>query len=395
MKPIRANYSIVVALTVAFAFYYSAFAQVPLEKGPSTDDVAKETGRNETTKESKTRSGKPAETPAKNTSTDELIGLLPRDILTSRTGTPETRMPYFSALVSSPVSVKQPGISDDHRVLAKQLLNPAASLSRISFESNLDLALAANRQGNRNRSENNPAQLAKQLLNPVSSLARISLESNVDFGLAADREGYRYIMNLEPVLPFVLGENWSLISRTRIQLAQQDGIIESSVQSGLGDMLQSFFLSPRNSGPVFWGAGAALLIPTATDTQLGTGKFGLGPAIAAGSHSGPWTYSVLARHISSVAGHCDRQDVSWTFIRPSVAFTTKSAWIFALDAESTYDWVNKQWSVPIHVEVSKILNVGRHPVSFGGALTCWAATPPGGPQACGVRFMITPLFPVR
>jgi hypothetical protein len=237
--------------------------------------------------------------------------------------------------------------------------------------------------------------LAKKLRNPVSALARIYFESNIDFGLAADREGYRYTMNLEPVIPFALNKDWNLISRTRFPLIQQDGVVESTMQSGLGDILQSFYLSPSKTEPVFWGAGTALLIPSATNTLLGTGKFGLGPALVVGKQQGAWTYGATVRHIWSVAGHSDRPDVRSTYLQPFVAYTTRSGWSYAIDTESTYDWVGQRWSVPIHVEVSKVIRLRKHPVSFGGAVTCFAATPPGGPQACGVRFMITPLFPAR
>jgi hypothetical protein len=178
-------------------------------------------------------------------------------------------------------------------------------------------------------------------------------------------------------------------------LISQDGIVESTVQAGLGDILQSFFLSPSKAEPVFWGAGASLLIPTATDTRIGAGKFGLGPTVAVGRHHGGWTYGALARQIWSVAGHSDRADVRSTYIQPFVAYTTRSAWTYSLNTESTYDWVGKQWAVPIHFEVAKVLSVGRGAVSVGAGVRCWAATPPGGPQACGVRFSVTPVFPAR
>jgi hypothetical protein len=245
------------------------------------------------------------------------------------------------------------------------------------------------------QSEDDRFMLAKKLRNPVSALARIYFESNIDFGLAADREGYRYTMNLEPVIPFALNKDWNLISRTRFPLIQQDGVVASAIQSGLGDIIQSFFLSPSKTEPVFWGAGTAMLIPTATNTALGAGKFGLGPALVVGIQQGAWTYGATVRHIWSVAGHSDRPDVRSTYLQPFVAYTTRSGWSYAIDTESTYDWVGQRWSVPIHVEVSKVIRLRKHPVSFGGAVTCFAATPPGGPQACGVRFMITPLFPAR
>jgi hypothetical protein len=243
--------------------------------------------------------------------------------------------------------------------------------------------------------DDDPAALAKELRNPVSSLARISTRSSFDMFLAADREGWRYATAFEPVIPIRLHKDWNLISRTTIPLVQEDGLFESTTQTGLGDVIQSVFLSPSQTGPFFLGAGAAFLIPTATDTRLGSGKFGLGPALAIGKQHRAWTFGALTDHIWSVAGHSDRANVRTTRIQPFLAYTTRSAWTYSLDTETTYDWVGKHWSAPVHVEVAKVIRLGRQPLSVGAALRCWAATPPAGPQACGVRFTVTPIFSAR
>lgn len=243
--------------------------------------------------------------------------------------------------------------------------------------------------------EDDPAILGRKLRNPVSSLARIYFDNRLDFGMASNREGYRYKMNIEPVLPIALSRNWNLIVRTRIPLISQDGIDESKVQAGLGDILQSFYFSPNTTHSVFLGVGTTLLIPTATDTHLGTGKFGLGPAAVIGVQHRAWTFGLVTRHLWSVAGHSDRADVSATYLEPFVSYTTRSAWSFSVDTESTYDWIGKRWSAPISFEIGKVLRVGGYAVSVGGGMSCWAATLPGGPQACGVRFSITPLFPAK
>jgi hypothetical protein len=241
----------------------------------------------------------------------------------------------------------------------------------------------------------NLAALAKDFLNPVSALASVSFRNTLDYALAADREGWRYTMDFEPAFSISLNKDWHLISRTTLPLLQQDGIIESTTQTALGDILQSVFLAPKKTEPYFWGGGAAILLPTATDTQLGRGKLGLGPTLTVGKQQGGWTYGVLARQLWSVAGHRDRADVRTTFVQPFMAYTTKTAWTYSLNTESVYDWVGKQWSVPIHLEVSRVVPFVRQPVRVGLAMRCWAATSPGGPPACGFRFIATPLFPKR
>jgi hypothetical protein len=45
---------------------------------------------------------------------------------------------------------------------------------------------------------------------------------------------------------------------------------------GLGDMVPTFFLSPKKPGKLIWGAGPVLQLPTATNTFSGTGEAGIG-----------------------------------------------------------------------------------------------------------------------
>jgi hypothetical protein len=61
--------------------------------------------------------------------------------------------------------------------------------------------------------------------------------------------------------------------------------------------VQSFFVSPAKTVPFIWGVGPALLIPTATDDLLGSGKFGLGPTVVVLKQNGGWTYGALVNHL--------------------------------------------------------------------------------------------------
>jgi len=49
-----------------------------------------------------------------------------------------------------------------------------------------------------------------------------------------------------------------------------------------------------------------------------------------------------------VAGDSDRADVSSTFLQPFVSYITKTYTTIGLNTESTYDWENSQWTVPLN-----------------------------------------------
>jgi hypothetical protein len=239
------------------------------------------------------------------------------------------------------------------------------------------------------------AALAQQLANPVAALISVPFQNNWDFGIGPDDEGWRWTLNVQPVIPISLSEDWNLISRTILPIVYQDEVFPGAGdQFGLGDTVQSFFLSPVAPGPLgmIWGAGPALLLPTGTDDLLRSEKWGAGPTAVALKQSGAWTYGVLANHIWSFAGEDDRSDVSTTFLQPFLNYTTKRATSFILNSESTYDWEGEEWTVPLNAGVTQLFRIGGQRVQIG-LLGRWYAESPGGGPDWGVRVPITLLFP--
>ncbi|MEI2296706.1 transporter [Ensifer sp. MJa1] len=239
------------------------------------------------------------------------------------------------------------------------------------------------------------ADLAKQLSNPVASLISVPFQFNYDRGYGPD-DGNKMTLNIQPVIPISLNDDWNVISRTILPVVNQNDIAgDSGNQFGLGDTLQSFFFSPKEptAGGLIWGAGPAFLLPTATDDLLGGEKWGVGPTAVLLKQEGHWTYGVLANHIWSVAGNDDRDDVSSTFLQPFLSYTTPDAWTFTLNTESTYDWKHDDWSVPINFTVAKLTKFGEQPVSLQLGARYWAAAPDNGPEGFGVRAAIVFLFP--
>jgi hypothetical protein len=117
-------------------------------------------------------------------------------------------------------------------------------------------------------------ELAKKLSNPVASLVSFPMQSNFDFGMGTG-SGWRYTLNLQPVIPIKLSDNWNLISRTIIPVIHQGNVTgPNTSQNGLGDTVQSFFFSPNKTEPLIWAVGPVVLVPTATDRALGAQKWG-------------------------------------------------------------------------------------------------------------------------
>ena len=118
-------------------------------------------------------------------------------------------------------------------------LTAAVALQLVSVTPSLHAATVTTSTGDEQ------AKLAMQLNNPVAALISVPLQSNWDFGIGPS-DAYQYKLNVQPVVPITLNEDWNLISRTILPVIDAEspapGIDDAS---GLGNTTQSLFLSPQ------------------------------------------------------------------------------------------------------------------------------------------------------
>lgn len=238
-------------------------------------------------------------------------------------------------------------------------------------------------------------ELSKQLANPIASLISVPFQSNFDIGAGPEDDGFAYTLNIQPVIPVSLNDEWNMISRTILPISYRDYTPDGDV-SGLGDTTQSLFFSPKapTAGGLIWGIGPVLLVPTATDEFLGTGKWGAGPTGVALVQRGDWTVGALANHLWSFAGESDRPEVNSTYVQPFVSYSLGHGRSVSLNTETTYDWVNEAWTVPINLGFSQVMKIGEQPISFQIGGKYYAEAPEGGPE-WGIRSTVTLLFPKK
>lgn len=235
--------------------------------------------------------------------------------------------------------------------------------------------------------------LAKQLANPVASLISVPFQFNLDTGLGP-KDAERLTVNIQPVIPFSISEDWNLIIRTIIPVIYQSSLADGlDSNGGIGDTIQSFFFSPKDPvGGWILAVGPVALWPTGTDPELRSEQLGFGPTVLALRQENGWTYGLLANHIFGVTESDDHPDVNATFLQPFLAYTWPTATTITLNSESTYDWTGEQWTVPVNVILSQVLKFGNQPVQLFVGGRYYAESPVDG-QEWGIRFGFTLLFP--
>jgi len=266
--------------------------------------------------------------------------------------------------------------------------------SRQYFAAGLVAAIATMAGTSAVASGDDSAELAKKLQNPIAALISVPIKLDWDTGIGpADSDRSAYV--IQPVIPFSMNEDWNVISRTIMPFIDAESpAIGGSDTSGSGDVLQSFFFSPKapTASGWIWGAGPALSLPTASEDALGSEQWSGGPTAVVLKQDSGWTYGALANHLWSFAGEDHRADVNASFIQPFISYTLKSFTTFSLNTESIYDWEADQWTVPINGSVSQLVKFGNQPVSFALGYRDYVEAPTGGPD-WGLRFTVTLLFP--
>ena len=72
--------------------------------------------------------------------------------------------------------------------------------------------------------EQNSQDLAKATQNPIADLISLPFQNNTNFGIGPDDETQN-ILNIQPVWPFSINENWNLITRTILPVISQPGVL--------------------------------------------------------------------------------------------------------------------------------------------------------------------------
>ena len=276
------------------------------------------------------------------------------------------------------------GTSPD--VFPKQELFALAAVAALLWSANAALA------------QDDSEALAEELANPLAALVSVPFLGNYNGNVGPEEDGSQWFVNIQPVVPIALDEDWYLISRTilPVMLKQDELFPGAGSQSGLRDTTEAFYLSPSRTFNGFTvGAGPIFLLPTGTDELLGAGKWGAGPTGVVAWQGSGWTVGILANHIWSFAGDADRADFDQTYLQPFISYTTPQAWTFTLQSESTYDWKTGDWLAPINLMAAKLVKLGGQPVSIVGAVRYWADFPDTGPHDFGARLGVTFLFPRR
>jgi hypothetical protein len=240
--------------------------------------------------------------------------------------------------------------------------------------------------------------LAKQSQNPVSDLISVPFENNLNF-TAGTEDAYVNVLNVKPVLPVRIAENWNLINRAIVPIVYQgERFPGEGSEFGLGDITYQGFVSPAKPGKLIWGVGPALVMPTGSDGRMTSDKWSTGPAAVGLAMPGKWVFGALAQNVWSIGGASDSNapDVNQFLFQYFINYNMKGGWYLTSAPTITANWEaddnDDRWTVPFGGGIGRVFKIGKQPVNVKLA-AYWNAEKPRWAADWNVQAQITFLFP--
>jgi hypothetical protein len=243
--------------------------------------------------------------------------------------------------------------------------------------------------------------LAAKTQNPVGAMYSLPFKFTFDYGAA---NGEATFLNIQPVIPVTVGD-WNLINRVIMPLIDTPGLVTGTPEipnpvqgdgaTGLGDINYSVFLSPAEPGKVIWGVGPSLMLDTASDNELGSGKWSAGPTAVVLIQPKPWTIGLLGRQIWDFAGDSNRKSVNQLLLEPFINYNLDRGWYLITDMILTANWQansNNRWTIPLGGGVGKMFEIGSQKMNTKIEAYYNVEKPDGAPD-WSVSWTLQFLFP--
>lgn len=165
--------------------------------------------------------------------------------------------------------------------------------------------------------------------------------------------------------------------------------------TGVGD-LQLFDLFTVKQSWGRWGFGPALVFPTASANSIGAGKYQAGPSVAL-IYTGikNLTAGAIVQNPISYAGSPNRPNVNNMIITPTLTFNLKDGWFAGMaDYNWSFNWENGgAATIPLGIQVGKVIRIGKQPLSLSAEVGGVAARPANTPNPGWLfGFELTPIF---
>lgn len=281
-------------------------------------------------------------------------------------------------------------------------------------------------------------EAARQSSNPLGGDFIIVLNQSDNYFLEGDATADTQRVNtwaLQPVIPLpmddLIGEHWIMVNRPTLPFILRAEIPDGSALSGggppsipgnpqgpppgrraapfaekngFGDIVmfnllgQSIPTDAAGGGDFVWGVGPTWTFPSASEDELGGGKWQAGPAAVGAFIGRDFILGGLFQHWESFSsgGKGADRDVSFSWFNAFYFWNLNDGWQVGGTPVITYDWEadgDDRWTVPIGLGVYKTQFFGKMPIKMGMEMQYMPVKPDFYGQRFNIRFVIAPVLP--
>ena len=241
--------------------------------------------------------------------------------------------------------------------------------------------------------------------NPVGNITVFPFQNNFNYGYGPYTR-LQYNLNVQPVFPIMLSQDWNLVARTIIPIVNQPSSAAPTVcvsqfgcpsTFGLSDVQEQLFFGPKTKpGALIWAVGPIFQVPSASPNMLGSGKWSVGPNAVALVTPGKWVIGSLVSQLWSFAGPATRSNVSSFLVQPFVNYNLKDGWALTTAPVITANWAATQnkWAVPLGGGFAKTFKDGGQLMQLSIQYYTWVTRPLASPQT-DLKITWSLLWPVK
>jgi hypothetical protein len=228
-------------------------------------------------------------------------------------------------------------------------------------------------------------ELSKEIENPVTRKITLPLRYEANF-LDGPYKATKDTFEIDQaVVPFRLGDDWALITRTKLPLeAVPPKKLGESWASGLSNGYMTFFLSSEHGESVYCGVGPVLYYPSGRNSALGVNKWGSGPSAAfIKKGESPWMFGAVVNNIWSSGGSGGTNQL---FLNPFA-----DGWSVGSSPEITTNWIASggKWTLPVGGGFGKASQLGGQSIRLDLDAYCNAIRPKTGDETRLVQVKLT------
>jgi len=239
-------------------------------------------------------------------------------------------------------------------------------------------------------------ELAKLAQNPIGNLISVPFQNNTNLNFGPEKKTQN-VLNIQPVIPVSVSEDWNIITRTIVPLVSMPSLYPGDDRTnGVGDTVFTAFLSPAKPGNIIWGVGPVMQIPTHSNTELGNGNWGLGPAVVVlhMEKGNPWVFGALANNVWSLSDSGSGGSYNNATIQPFVNYNFPGFYLTSAPV-ITANWKaenSQRWTIPVGGGIGKIFHFGPLPVNAQLSAYYNVRAPDNGPD-WQIRAQVQFMFP--